>query len=280
MNTLNIAFYPELLREMILGNKRKTVASLTTFGLIVYLLFLLSIYASSLMIPISSIDVVPYLDTSEREEFHKRFAISEDEASGGKWIEYFLLFPDPRIQRIKRIAGTTNAQGVGQFLINEGNKKLGRSLLNARDDRQKNKGMEDAVNAFFYPLIMVVSWLIFSLFVNSPQISFKQTFYMVCYVMLFWELFFNAHTFIQLFNNESALSQWFDNSIAIGLNILYIVHIVWFFNRSHDYSYLKVFGALIASVVTFVALLLGIFLLVVASSILWSAVWSSLSIHW
>ena len=221
MNTLKIiAFHPERLREMILGNERKTVASLTTLTLIIFLLILLFTYAIASEIPISS--------------------------SSASVEVYF-----PLIMMVF-------------FLI-----------------------------LFLFGTIpmTVVYWLVFSLFVTSPQISFKETFYMVCYVMLFWTLSIIVSIFISLLptvilpiDNEPALSQWFADFTAIGLIILSTVHIVWFFNRSHDCSYLKAFVALfvaeIVSVFIYFPLLLGFFFLVSVSSTLWSAVWSSLPIHW
>ena len=187
MHTLRIiAFHPERLREMILGNERKTVASLTTFALIVYLLFLLSIYASSSIIPDHML--VLFI---------------------GVFVPFSIFF--------------------APFIIVYG------------------------------PLIMVVFGLIFSRFVSTQQISFKQTFFMVCYVMLFWTLFFNAPTIILLIDYQSALLQGSAYIISIGLIILSAVHIVWFFNRSHNNSRLKVFGALVGSVVISYALLFGFF---------------------
>ena len=177
MNTLKIiAFHPERLREMILGNERKAVASLTTFGLIVYLLFLLCVYASSSMV----------------------------------LAHIFVLF-----------YGTA------------------------------------------YALEMVVFGLMFSRFVSTQQILFKQTFYMVCYVMLLWHLFFIVFFIVYFIADEFALLRSLAEFIIIGFSILSIVHLFWFFKRSHDISYLKIFVALIASSFYFFVLLLGLFFLII-----------------
>ena len=262
MNTLKIiAFHPERLREMILGNERKNISSLLFFSIAIYLLTLALMSASFSMIPVRCIDAVAFLETSKKEKFFKRFGISEEESTGGKWAEYFLPYPDPRIQKIKSIAGTTSAQGVGQFLIDEGN-ELGRYLLNAVDKIQTMYDMTTILVVFFIPFVAVVSGLFFSLFVSSPSISFKQTFYLYCYVTFFWFLLFDAPIVIQLIDYESALVQWFANFATIGLIILSTVHFVWFFNRSHDNSRLKVFGALVGSAVISYALLFGFFFLI------------------
>ena len=259
MNTLKIiAFHPERLREMILGNERKAVASLTTFGLIVYLLLILSNYAFFLLIPVPWAEAVDYLDDDEKAIFFARFEIREY-----SWTTVFireLISPGTTDQslKIKRATGTLSAEGVGQFLISAGNKKLGKRLIRHAKNIEEEEDIFVVLSiTVFTPIVILLGSCTFAFFLAAYGISFSQTAFMSMYVSLFWQGVYDILSFIYVANPDSIFMSWFSALLLSAICIATFIHYTWFFMHSHNKSARRVimayiYSALTAAVITFV----------------------------